>query len=114
MFLNMIVTQEMVTSSGGSLTIIKEELSYWWDEYGVYMLGIPDIMIDGIPEIPLIGDIIDLLLLGPLWDLIKLKIKEWLAEVFNLISIFSPYSSTTAICIFYSFVLSKNIRFADK
>ena len=28
--------------------LIKEELSFWLDEYGVYMLGIPDIIIDGI------------------------------------------------------------------
>ena len=47
--------QEILNQEDSSITIIKEELGYWWDEYGVYMLGIPDIMIDGIPEIDLSG-----------------------------------------------------------
>ena len=74
-----VVTQEMLNKSDGSIMIIKEELGYWWDEYGIYMLGIPDIVIDGV-EIPVIGDIIDLILLGPLWDLIVEEIKKLVAD----------------------------------
>lgn len=74
-----VVTQEMLNKSDGSIMIIKEELSYWWDEYGIYMVGIPDIIIDGI-DIPIIGDILDLALLGPLWDLIMQEIKKLAAE----------------------------------
>ena len=74
-----LVTPEMLAQSDGAITIIKEELSYWWDEYGIYMLCIPDIFIDGIP-LPIIGDLIDLVLLGPLWDLIIQEIKKWAAE----------------------------------
>jgi hypothetical protein len=74
-----IITPEMLAQSDGAITIIKEEISYWWDEYGIYMLCIPDIMIDGI-EIPLIGDIIDLFFLGPLWDWILQEIKELVAD----------------------------------
>ena len=74
-----VVTKEMLDNSDSSITIIREELSYWWDEYGIYMLGIPDIIIDGL-EIPIIGDIIDLALLGPLWDLIMQEIKKLVAE----------------------------------
>ena len=74
-----VVTQEMLNKSDSSIMIIKEELGYWWDEYGIYMLGIPDIMIDGI-EIPIIGDIVDLVLLGPVWDLIMQEIKKLIAD----------------------------------
>lgn len=74
-----VVTQEMLNKSDSSIMIIKEELGYWWDEYGIYMLGIPDIMIDGI-EIPIIGDIVDLVLLGPVWDLIMQEIKKLVAD----------------------------------
>lgn len=74
-----VVTQEMLNKSDSSIMIIKEELGYWWDEYGIYMLGIPDIMIDGI-EVPIIGDIVDLVLLGPVWDLIMQEIKKLVAD----------------------------------
>ena len=74
-----IITHEMLAQSDGSITIIKEELSYWWDEYGVYMLCIPDIIIDGI-EIPIIGDLLDMIFLGPLWDLVAQEIKKLAAE----------------------------------
>lgn len=74
-----VVTQEMLNKSDSSIMIIKEEMSYWWDEYGIYMMGIPDIIIDGI-EIPVIGDIIDMALLGPIWDYILLELKQLAAE----------------------------------
>ncbi len=75
-----LITKEMVEGSeGSSIVIIKEELGYWWDEYGVYMIGIPDIIIDGI-EFPVIEDVIDMLTLGWLWDLIGNKLKEWCAD----------------------------------
>lgn len=75
-----IISLDMLTNKeNSSLTIIKEELNYWTDEYGVYMLGIPDIIIDGI-EIPVIGDIVDLLLLQPVWDMIGYEIKKVAAD----------------------------------
>ncbi|MBO5967435.1 MAG: hypothetical protein J6S14_02920, partial [Clostridia bacterium] len=78
-----VLTVDMVKTNNSSIMIIKEELSYWVDEYGVYMLGIPDIIIDGI-EIPLIGDFMDMLLLKPLWSWIGGEIKnlaaEWIAS----------------------------------
>ncbi|MBQ6896398.1 MAG: hypothetical protein IJN69_04240, partial [Oscillospiraceae bacterium] len=49
------------------------------DEYGVYMLGIPDIIIDGI-DIPVIGDVMDLLILKPIWSWIGGEIKNLAAE----------------------------------
>ena len=74
-----VITVDMVKTNDGAISIIKEELSYWIDEYGVYMLGIPDIIIDGI-EIPVIGDIIDMALLKPIWSWIGGEIKNWAAE----------------------------------
>ena len=74
-----VVTIDMVKTNDGSISIIKEELSFWMDEYGVYMLGIPDIIIDGI-EIPVIGDIIEMALLKPIWSWIGGAIKNWAAE----------------------------------
>ena len=73
-----IITQEMLDQCDGSITIIKEEFSYWWDEYVPYMI-FPDIIVDGI-EIPYIGALINLVLLGPLWTCIKEEIKSKIAE----------------------------------
>jgi len=77
-----VITQEMLDQCDGSITIIKEEFGYWWDEYLPYMI-LPDIIVDGI-EIPFIGALINLVLLGPLWslikDVIKVKIAEYIVE----------------------------------
>ena len=73
-----VVTQEMLAQSEGSITIIKEEISYWWDEYGPYMI-FPDVVVDGI-KIPLLGAFINLLFLGPLWTQIKIQIKKIVAR----------------------------------
>ena len=74
-----VITIDMVKTDDSSIMIIKEELSYWMNEYAVYMLGIPDIIIDGI-EIPVIGDFMDMLLLKPLWSWIAGEIKNLAAE----------------------------------
>ena len=71
--------------------IIKEELSHWLNEYGVYMLCVPDVIIDGI-EIPIIGDIVEIITSanskGPNIDWLKFaksrnarnKIRQWLKK----------------------------------
>ena len=74
-----IITPDMLKAESSSIMIIKEEFSFWMDEYGVYMLGIPDIIIDGI-DIPVIGDIMDLLILKPIWSWIGGEIKNLAAE----------------------------------
>jgi hypothetical protein len=112
-----VITPEMLNQEDSSITIIKEELGYWWDEYGVYMLGIPDIIIDGI-EIPLIGDIVDLLLLGPLWDLIKYEIKkvaaEWVASAcIGMISDVTGLSGAEAAEAISTLVSKMNDRLED-
>ncbi|MBE6107626.1 MAG: hypothetical protein E7192_03200 [Erysipelotrichaceae bacterium] len=74
-----IITPDMLRSESSSVMIIKEEFSFWMDEYGVYMLGIPDIIIDGI-DIPVIGDIMDLIILKPIWSWIGGEIKNLAAQ----------------------------------
>ena len=74
-----IITPDMLRAEGSSVMIIKEEFSFWMDEYGIYMLGIPDIIIDGI-DIPVIGDVMDLLILKPIWSWIGGEIKNLAAE----------------------------------
>lgn len=75
-----VITMSMLKGTeGSSITIIKEEFDYWLDEYGVYMLGVPDIIIDGI-DIPVIGDIIDVVILKPIWSWIGNEIKRIAAD----------------------------------
>lgn len=74
-----IITPDMLKAESSSVMIIKEEFSFWMDEYGVYMLGIPDIIIDGI-DIPVIGDVMDLLILKPIWSWIGGEIKNLAAQ----------------------------------
>ena len=74
-----IITPDMLKAESSSVMIIKEEFGFWMDEYGVYMLGIPDIIIDGI-DIPVIGDVLDLLVLKPLWSWIGGEIKNLAAQ----------------------------------
>ena len=79
------ITMDMVKTNDSAIMIIKEELSYWMDEYGNYMLFIPDFIIDGI-EIPIIGDLLDVVTnllkapLYPIFEIIKGMIKDLFAE----------------------------------
>ena len=71
-----------------TLGIVKEEMDFWLDKYGIYMIGIPDILIDGI-SIDNIDDmdarkalqtIVDFATLSPLFDSIKQGIKKLIAR----------------------------------
>ena len=80
------ISMEMLDTNGSAITIIKEELSYWMDEYGNYMLFIPDFIIDGI-EIPIVGDLMNIITdlfklpLYPIFEIIKGAIKNLFANL---------------------------------
>ena len=68
-------------ADNSTLTIIKEEIGYWLDNYGSYATPIPDIFFDGVPYV---DEIIDFILKAigigfvfeAIEELIKLIVKE--------------------------------------
>ena len=82
------VSTDMIKTNDSSIMIIKEELSYWMDEYGAYLFFIPDFIIDGI-EIPIVGDLLNIITdllkapLYPIFEIIKGAIKDLFAAFFQ-------------------------------
>ena len=41
---------DKIDKDNGTVNIILEELSLWWDTYALKALGVPDVFVDGLPE----------------------------------------------------------------